>query len=340
MKVITSALSSAVAVIAASVFAALTVVGGTPFAYAQNADGAGAGAEAAHRWLTPVPGLQIVRAFDKPEQNWKAGHRGIDVAAAVGEPIRSPATGTVRFAGKVAGKPVVSLEVGGYAVSFEPVGATVRKGDQVAAGQVIGTVADASHCSEGCVHVGVWRLDQAKDYLNPADFFVSDASILLPEGQAPDRLPAAEQGGSVAKSGAGAWGGYSNGQIPAVALCPLRSAPGHRLRCDAAKSFDALSAAFAQRFGHPISVTDSYRDYQTQVALKRRKGKWAATPGRSNHGWALAVDLGSGINRFGTPQHQWMKSNAARFGWVHPPWAEPSGSLPEPWHWEFRNTGK
>ena len=160
MKVITSALSSAVAVVIASVFAALTVVGGPASAYAQNADDAGA--EAAHRWLTPVPGLQIVRAFDKPEQNWKAGHRGIDVAAAVSEPIRSPATGTVRFAGKVAGKPVVSLEVGGYAVSFEPVAATVRKGDQVAAGQVIGTVADASHCSEGCVHVSVWRLDRAK----------------------------------------------------------------------------------------------------------------------------------------------------------------------------------
>lgn len=290
-------------------------------------------------WLTPVPGLQIVRAFDKPEQNWKSGHRGIDVAAAVGEPIRAPAAGTVRFSGSVAGKPVVSLEIDSYAVSFEPVRGQLSQGDAVVAGQIIGTVADASHCPDGCIHIGLWRLGQTKDYADPTNFFASDASVLLPEAQAPEKLPASPDG-SVGTSGAGAWGGHSNGRIPAVALCPLKSAPGHRLRCDAATAFDELSAAFAQRFGRPISVTDSYRDYRTQVILKARKGKWAATPGRSNHGWALAVDLGSGINSFGTAQHRWMKANAGRFGWVHPPWAEPTGSLPEPWHWEFRTAGK
>ena len=53
-------------------------------------------------------------------------------------------------------------------------------------------------------------------------------------------------------------------------------------------------------------------------------------------GWGLAVDLGGGINRFGTVQHEWMRSNAPRFGWVHPSWARQSGSLPEAWHWEYK----
>ena len=119
-------------------------------------------------------------------------------------------------------------------------------------------------------------------------------------------------------------------------MCPLDRAAGHRLRCDAARAFDELSDAYRQRFGQPIAVTDSYRDYQTQVVLKRRKGRMAATPGRSNHGWGLAVDLGGGINRFGTAQHEWMRTNAPRFGWVHPSWARPSGSLPEAWHWEYK----
>src|SRR5699024_5407388 len=92
---------------------------------------------------------------------------------------------------------------------------------------------------------------------------------------------------------------------------------------------------FKARFGSPISVTDAYRDYATQVILKRRKGRMAATPGTSNHGWALAVDLGSGINSFGSAQHRWMRANAPKFGWIHPGWARQSGSLPEPWHWEF-----
>lgn len=34
------------------------------------------------------------------------------------------------------------------------------------------------------------------------------------------------------------------------------------------------------------------------------------------------------------PAHEWMKQNAALYGWFHPSWAEPDGSLPESWHWE------
>ena len=48
-----------------------------------------------------------------------------------------------------------------------------------------------------------------------------------------------------------------------------------------------------------------------------------------------AVDLCGGINNFGTPAHLWMKQNAPLYGWFHPDWAEPNGSLPEPWHWEY-----
>ena len=45
--------------------------------------------------------------------------------------------------------------------------------------------------------------------------------------------------------------------------------------------------------------------------------KLAAAPGTSNHGWALAVDLCGGINRFGTAQTAWMQVNAVHYGWVH-----------------------
>lgn len=289
-------------------------------------------------WMTPVPGFEVVKQFDKPDKNWQAGHRGIDVLALPGEPIRAPEFGVVRFAGKVAGKPVLSVEVGSYAVSYESVDTTLKKGERVTPGMHMATVSSPSHCAEGCVHVGVWRTDRAKDYLNPVDFFASEASILLPRAQAPkpfsvDNSPGENYRGT--GKGAGPWGGHQNGRIPAVAMCPLKSAPGHMLRCDAARAFDSLSAAFKQSFGRPISVTDSYRTYEQQVILKRRKGRMAATPGRSNHGWGLAVDLGGGINMFGAKEHAWMRANAPKFGWDHPMWARQNGSLPEPWHWEF-----
>jgi hypothetical protein len=130
-------------------------------------------------------------------------------------------------------------------------------------------------------------------------------------------------------------GEYPNGKIPVAALCPLFGAPGQSLRPGAAAAFNAMSIAYQKDTGSPICVTDSYRSYAEQVSVKAVKGKWAATPGRSEHGMGRAVDLCGGINSFGTPAHLWMKQNAPLYGWFHPDWAEPSGSLPEPWHWEY-----
>ena len=128
---------------------------------------------------------------------------------------------------------------------------------------------------------------------------------------------------------------YSNGRVPRSALCSLSGRPGESLRPRGAAAFNALSAAFENANGRPLCVTDSYRSYDEQVAVKASKGKWAATPGRSEHGLGLALDLCGGVDRFGTTAHRWMQTHAPRFGWVHPSWAQAGGSLPEPWHWEF-----
>lgn len=130
-------------------------------------------------------------------------------------------------------------------------------------------------------------------------------------------------------------GVYPNGQLPASALCPLWMADGHFAIPSAAVAFNALSQSFAEDFGRPICVTDSYRSFSEQVAVKATRGFWAAPPGTSNHGLGKAVDLCGGINSFGTIEHLWMKQNAPLFGWFHPSWAAPDGRKPEPWHWEY-----
>ena len=128
---------------------------------------------------------------------------------------------------------------------------------------------------------------------------------------------------------------YANGKIPGAGLCPLFGAAGQSLRPGAAAAFNAMSIAYQKDSGAPLCVTDSYRSYAEQVVVKADKGKWAATPGSSEHGMGRALDLCGGVNSFGTPAHLWMKQNAPLYGWFHPDWAEPAGSLPEPWHWEF-----
>ncbi|MGZ4611978.1 MAG: D-alanyl-D-alanine carboxypeptidase family protein, partial [Kineosporiaceae bacterium] len=128
---------------------------------------------------------------------------------------------------------------------------------------------------------------------------------------------------------------FPNGHIPLTLLCPLWGAPGKYLRADAEYAFDQLSHAYAQVFGRPICVTDAYRSYEDQVRVYAERPGFAAKPGTSNHGWGTAADLCGGIESFGTATHAWMLANAPLFGWFHPAWAEPTGSLPEAWHWEF-----
>jgi hypothetical protein len=134
-----------------------------------------------------------------------------------------------------------------------------------------------------------------------------------------------------------AWGNWSNGTIPTSALCTLAGRPGHRLRCDAAEAFEALSEAYARRFGSPLCITDSYRSLAGQRATYG-PGRMGAYPGRSNHGWGLAIDVcnpGMTAIYFGDVEYRWLRANGPRYGWYHPQWAQQGGSKPEAWHWHY-----
>ncbi|ASO19325.1 Murein hydrolase activator NlpD precursor [Actinoalloteichus hoggarensis] len=104
--------------------------------------------------------LTVVRAFDPPPHHYGPGHRGVDLAAAPGEPVRAAGSGRVRHAGPVAGRPVVSIQhAAGLITSYEPVEPILTTGDPVSAGQPIGTVTSGHPgcTSETCLHWGARR---------------------------------------------------------------------------------------------------------------------------------------------------------------------------------------
>ena len=175
--------------------------------------------DVASAWVPPTSGA-ILRAFDPPPEPWAAGHRGVDWEATGGEVV-APGAGTVRFAGPVAGRPVITLaHANGMLSSLEPVTAAEHwsVGDRVEAGELLGTVgsgrnegddaggegdgegsgtvaSEAGHCPQRCVHWGVrvpdgWVVDgSAWDrYLDPLVLLGwSGPSILWPLEGGPPR---------------------------------------------------------------------------------------------------------------------------------------------------------
>lgn len=133
----------------------------------------------------------------------------------------------------------------------------------------------------------------------------------------------------------GAWGGHDNGKIPDDELKAVSYDESHLLREDATDALVKMNEDFKKEFNENISITDSYRSYEEQVAIKEEKPDLAATPGTSNHGWGVALDLGGGINNWDTPERDWMVQNAESYGWVSPDWAQKGNGKEEPWHWEY-----
>lgn len=131
----------------------------------------------------------VVRAWSPPASAYGPGHRGVDLAAPIGAPVRAQAAGRVSFAGRVAGRGVVSVELTGTGdpplrTTYEPVAATVTKGDEVTPGQVIGTLElPTGHCpptAPSCLH---WGLRRGDTYLDPLSLL--DPSLL---NRTPPRL--------------------------------------------------------------------------------------------------------------------------------------------------------
>lgn len=125
---------------------------------------------------------------------------------------------------------------------------------------------------------------------------------------------------------------FENGEIPSEALRSIGEG-SHRLYGPAASAYVQMRDA-ALRDGVRLSVTDSYRSLEGQIACRAAKGSLCATPGTSKHGCGLAIDVGSG--------REWVQSNGSRFGWIWPLWArspEEGGSKYEPWHFEYRTDG-
>lgn len=154
--------------------------------------------------LLPVPGA-VLHGFEAPLTEWGAGHRGVDLAASPGDPVRAAAAGTVSFAGMVAGRPVLTIDHGnGVDTTYEPVRSVVATGQRVAAGQLVGALDTGGHAPG--LH---WGLRRGARYFDPMLHLVGGPSgeiRLLPLDAVPHPLAAAlpaHSGGALSSVGGG-----------------------------------------------------------------------------------------------------------------------------------------
>ena len=128
--------------------------------------------------LQPEP--EVVRAFDPPDSPYGAGHRGVDLLGAVGQPVLAALPGAVTFAGSLAGRGVVVVDHGATRTTYEPVAATVarRHTGRGRAPRSARLELAGSHCfPRACLH---WGWIEGETYLDPLRLVGAGPVRLLP----------------------------------------------------------------------------------------------------------------------------------------------------------------
>jgi murein DD-endopeptidase MepM/ murein hydrolase activator NlpD len=137
-------------------------------------------------WTAPLPDdLTETRPFERPPHPYAAGHRGVDLRGSPGLPVLAAGDGVVAFAGRVAGRPLLSIDhADGLRTTYEPVDPSVGAGQHVARGSPVGTlVAGHPGCPvEACLH---WGLRRGETYLDPMTLLRPPRVRLYPVAEAP-----------------------------------------------------------------------------------------------------------------------------------------------------------
>ena len=162
---------------------------------------------AASAWSWPVDG-PVLRPFSFGSDPYAAGqHRGIDIGAPSGTPVRAAAGGVVSFAGTVpnGGKTVTIQTSTGYAVTLVHLGSIrVLRGTTVEEGATVGTVGPSGvpDIPEPYVYLGIRVASDDQGYVDPLLFLPPRTEpAASPESASdPPSAPADESSGSEASA--------------------------------------------------------------------------------------------------------------------------------------------
>jgi len=141
-------------------------------------------------WQRPVEGAALRFFQVGPDRYARGQHRGVDLAAAPGSPVRSACGGRVSFAGRVPrGGLTVSVRCGALVATYQQLGAiAVRRGRLLAPGLLLGVAgrSDDPRTRRAHVHLGA-RVAASGRYVDPLTL-IGGARPVVP-ALPPARLP-------------------------------------------------------------------------------------------------------------------------------------------------------
>ncbi len=126
------------------------------------------------------PALGFGETYTAPDGT-PSTHRGSDLSAAAGSPVRAPLSGRVSFTGRVPGPGggtvlAVTIATDSGSLTLLPLdSACVRAGAQVAEGDLVGELADAGDPSSAGTHLHV-SLRKGDLYVDPVPLLASPAA--------------------------------------------------------------------------------------------------------------------------------------------------------------------
>lgn len=257
-------------------------------------------------WTWPADG-PVLRPFVLGDDPYAAGqHRGIDVGAPAGAPVRAPAAGTVAFAGIVpgGGRTVTIETADGYSVTLVHLGSIeVARGAAVGEAAPVGVVGPSGEAEhpEPYVHLGIRRTSDEHGYVDPLAFLPArQGGGAVPGGEAPAEEPKEKKEKGKGKEQAGG--------DPSPAPTP----PAHaRVRAAAERAADA-------------------REREQRAAVRRlRARRPAGDEGRA--GTRASRDGRAAARRSGGAQEAVPAAAAPGTAAVEPPsrgWLEPQAASP------------
>lgn len=267
---------------------------------------AGLSAQEAPPFMAPVD-APIVRGYEPAEHRYGRGHRGIDYGVARETAVRASGAGSVSFAGPVAhdGLFVTIQHAGGISTTYSFLSdLRVRRGEQVARGQVVGLSGEGHHDGPPSLHFGA-KLDgeyidpmlllrgfeDITDLLNlapvtgprgpPGPGAAAEFGAGSPEKEAFDGAPGADQSGTV--HGPAAMPSVS---LPSVAVPEIHGAETgltgstHRV-LDSPSGAKAVPAADRRAPTNAQLWADMDPGFRAQL-LAQDPDRWASYPGLTN----------------------------------------------------------